>query len=125
MTQTFKKSMVEHLVDSRAPRTGRKLSYEDQLVIVWGTYRGWNTKRIADMIPSSSTLVLNYLREWDEQPVLILDLPVLTRLSKNELRCDICGETRPTETKIYRHVLAHIVEKVTAMYTPLNDYKRL
>ena len=126
MVQVSKKSLIQDLVANRAPRSEKvKLSREDQLVIIWGVYRGWSTNKIASTIPATRATVLNYQREWDEQPALILQLPVLIQISKDVFRCNICEETRSTETKIYRHVIAHIVPTAVAMYTPLRDFKRL
>lgn len=126
MVQVFRRSPILDALADREPRVGQaQLSDEDKLVIVWGMYKGWPTKKIAEKIPASSHTVLGLLRDWDERPTLILDLPVLVQLPNSTFRCEICGETRPTKTKIFRHVLSHVVSKDIAMYTPLNDYKRL
>jgi len=48
------------------------LSVEDQLVIVWGVYKGWNRKKIADKIPASRLTVWRYQRLWEDEPTYLL-----------------------------------------------------
>lgn len=111
--------------EERKDRRGARLSEEDQLLIVWGVYRGWHIKKIAEKLPAMRGTVWRYQRMWEDDPTLLLQLPVLTQISDSKFRCQLCGETRPTKTKIYRHVLAHVVPMEIARYTPLNGYKRL
>lgn len=126
MVKDFRRSPILDALAEREPRIGQgKLSEEDKLVIVWGIYKGWTTKKIAEKIPASTHTILSLWRDWEEQPTLILDLPVLVHLPDSNFRCEICGETRPTKFKIYRHVIAHVAPKDIAMYTPLKGYIRL
>lgn len=126
MVQEYERSPILAILADREPRIGQgQLSDEDKLVIVWGIYRGWTTKKIAEKIPASTHTVLSLWRDWEERPTLILDLPVLVQLPDSKFRCEICGENRPTKNKIYRHVIAHVTPKDIAMYTPLNGYIRL
>jgi hypothetical protein len=81
MVQEFERSPVLAMLADREPRIGQgKLSDEDKLVIVWGIYKGWTTKKIPEKIPSSTHTVLSLWRDWEERPTLILDLPVLVQL---------------------------------------------
>ena len=116
------------ILAEREPRNAKdrtRLSVEDQLLIVWGTYKGWNRKRIAEKITASRLTVWRHQRLWEEEPTLLLDLPILAQLSESRFRCEICGERRKTRTKIYRHVLAHVVPDDIARFTSLKEYKRL
>ena len=103
---------------------GATLSEEDQLLIVWGVYRGWHIKKIAEKLPAARDTVWRYQRAWEDDPTLLLQLPVLTQISDSKFRCEVRGETRPTKTKIYRHVLAHVVLMEAARYASLG-HKRL
>ena len=128
MTSSFRRSPILDILAEREPRNakdGTALSVDDQLLIVWGIYKRWNTKKIAEKIPASRLTIWRYQRLWDEQPTRLLDLPIFTQLSESRFRCDICGETRKTRTKIYRHVLAHVVWEDIARFTSFKDYKRL
>ena len=128
MSSSFRRSPILDILAEREQRNAKdrtRLSVEDQLLIVWGTYKGWNRKRIAEKIPASRTTVWRHQRLWEEEPTLLLDLPILAQLSESRFRCEICGETRKTGTKIYRHVLAHVVPDDIARFTSLKEYKRL
>ncbi len=84
MAPVLKKSMIQEILDEREPRVGLgDLSQEDKLLIIWGVYRGWTTKRIAEKVPTSVQTVLKHQQDWYERP-RILDLPVLTQLRKRQ-----------------------------------------
>ncbi len=128
MSSSFRRSPIVDILAEREPRNAKdrtRLSVEDQLLIVWGTYKGWNRKRIAGKIPASRLTVWRHQRLWEEEPTLLLNLPILAQLSESRFRYEICGETRKTRTKIYRHVLAHGVPDDIARFTSFKEYKRL
>ena len=127
MGQALYKRSVQEVLSNREQRklTPARLSDEDLLLIVWGGYKGWSITKIAEKIPASRMTVWKYQRSWEDDPALLLELPILTQMADSKFRCELCGESRPTKTKIYRHVLAHVVPIEIARYPPLNGYKRL
>ena len=65
--------------------------------------------RICNAVKASRPTVAKYRREFQENPLQILEeLPLIVQLGAKSYQCRFCGERRESWTKVARHVLWHV-----------------
>jgi hypothetical protein len=86
------------------------LTDDDKILIAYLAGRQYPEGRIAQAVPCGAARVRTYLKALRQDPVSLLELPVLARVGQSSWRCEMCGQTAAltTLTKARRHVLLHV-----------------
>ena len=91
------------------------LPMERDLVILYGTWRGWTIRMIADALKCSTKTVSRRRLRLLVKPKMIFMCPVLhqgLRGKKKVWRCQFCSASMlGTERKAREHVASHIVSR--------------
>ncbi len=111
----------EQLNKPRVRKKGGPLGGTERLMIVWGFCQGWSNKEIAYYANIGVRTVQHKLDRYFDDPLFVLELPVITRLSKNSFQCRFCSETRSRRSQAQRHFLAHMFAHHIAQNIDLSD----
>jgi hypothetical protein len=104
-------SSLQDRLKSLPPREKRNaLTDDDKVLIAYLAGRQYPVGRIAQAVPCGAARVRTYLKTLREDPLSLLELPVLLRAGSSSWRCEMCGQTAglTTLTKARRHVLLHV-----------------
>ena len=102
----------------RSTKTGRFVSRypllaERDIVVLWGMYRGWSDRSIADAIRTSDRTVRNIRNRYYSNPRMIFHHPVLHQIVRYRAPlwiCLFCGAQLTTAEKDAReHVAMHVM----------------
>ena len=98
----------EQLDKPRIRKKGGPLGTSEILTILWGQCHGWSKKEIAYFANVGVLTVRNQVDGFYDNPLGVLELPVITRLGPNSFQCRFCSETRSRRTQTQRHFLSHL-----------------
>ena len=106
-------------------RKGVHLTRLDKLFILWCRYEGISKLDIAKRLPAARNTVNSYIERVRIDPRVALDLGLYERLRQKQYVCGFCGQFRPAERAMERHVLAHFLPYVVARDRNLGGRRRL
>ena len=106
-------------------RKGVQLTRLDKLFILWCKSQGISKLDMSKRLPAARNTVHAYLERVFRDPWIALDLGLYQRLSQKKFECGFCGQFRPAERAMERHVLAHFLPYVVARDTYLEGRWRL
>ncbi len=106
-------------------RKGVRLNRRDKLFILWGRSQGVSQLEISKRLPASWNTVHAYIDRVRRDPRVALDLGLYQRVGQKRFACGFCGQFRPTERGMERHVLAHFLPYEVARDRNLDGRRRL
>ncbi len=106
-------------------RKGVQLTRLDKLFILWCKSQGVSKLDMSKRLPAARNTVHAYLERVFMDPRIALDLGMYQRLGKKRFECGFCGQVRPAERAMERHVLAHFLPYVVARDRNLAGRMRL
>ena len=106
-------------------RKGVQLTRLDKLFILWCRYQGISKLDISKRLPAAANTVNSYIERVRIDPRVALDLGLYERRRQKQYVCGFCGQFRPTERAMERHVLAHFLPFVVARDRNLGGRRRL
>ena len=97
---------------SERRRSSYPLGMERDIVVLWGMYRGWSNRVIADATRASGRTIRRLVRRFANRPSLIFECPILhqgLRGKRRLYRCEFCGALMViSERKAREHVASHL-----------------
>ena len=117
------KQSLEAIRELASTSEGRKrlqsnaypLFMERDLVILWGLYRGWSMRHMADILQCSLPTIYNRRRIYWQEPHLLFNLPVMHRGLRGKkplFRCEVCdARLLVSERKARHHVAFHLIPR--------------
>lgn len=106
-------------------RKGVQLTRRDKLYILWCKSQGISKLDTSKRLPAAANTVHGYLERVFRDPRIALNLGLYKRLGQKKFECGFCGQFRPTERAMERHVLTHFLPYVVARDTYLEGRWRL
>ena len=115
MMENQAKDALENIREFRRKGYKRNPLMEVDLVILWGTYRGWTVSHIAGVLEVGRSTVSRHRKVYDDHPHGLFYLPLIhhdLKLSKAVRTCLFCGHQMIGRVKKAReHVAAHVVPR--------------
>ena len=106
-------------------RKGVQLTRLDKLYILWCKSQGISKLDTSKRLPAARATVSAYIERVFRDPRIALNLGLYQRLGQKKFECGFCGQFRPTERAMERHVLTHFLPYVVARDTYLEGRWRL